>query len=708
MAIEALKEQTISGSLIDVVAGTLLTGSRDHIARPSNWATDADWVRQSFIINTGSDGKPFLEKVDRQNRSFSSADIKWTDTSLGGNDWINPPPAFTRYADPPSRGVVPTATDELTLGPATGHIGMGPYYSEAIDDNAQVIHVRFGVAQFNSLTQFFTGFYSSAAGSAARTGRFTDGFINSFLRTATKVLSMALVPLVILPVAFLMMGQAARYMFNWPTSSFYNVKPSMPLYWNAVTSLVNQIGTNMGVITYVEERQGRQVMGTDYNFTSREVSVFNVLTDGALNRNGAIDVFKIVNRSKRMAMNYETMRARLIEQARPTGDTEVDNAMFAGIVQRSLSAAVTGGSMPYQNQSPSIESLLIRWIEQATAWSRPKNDENADSAKNIESDLRQSTDSSGKTYAKSPSVTDSFLNYFIADLADGSDWASFRVDYTGPVSESFSSNTAESSLGQKINSFTSSNHDIRMNFSGAVESIPGLSTVLDGVKTVLGTAAATLHLEGLAAVAGSSFVNIPQHWESSIAKLPSANYTIQLVSPYGNMISQMFNIYIPLAMLLAGALPLSTGKQSHTSPFLCELHDQGRVMGRTMIIDNLTITRGTGNMGFNNEGRAMAIEVGISFKDLSSIMALPIQPGFSEQPLAGLFDSENSFSDYLMSLAGMSLKDTIYRIPMLRYQARRTMANFEVFTSTASIANMVAGWPGVNALSGIMRGTTRE
>ena len=707
MAIEALKQPTITGSLIEQLAGQLLTGSKELVARPTDWKKDASWVRQSFIVNTGVDGKPLLDKVDRQNRTFSSADLKFTDSSLGGNTCINPPPQFTRYADPPSAGIVPYAKSDLSLGPAVEHIGMGPYYSEAINDNSQVIHVRFGVAQFNSLTQFFTGFYSSAAGSAARTGRFTEGFINGFLRTATNILSMALVPLVILPVAFLMMGQAARYFFNWPTSSFYNVKPSMPLYWNAVTSLVNQLGTNMGVITYAEERQGRQIMGQDYNFTPREMSVFNVLTDGAIDRHGAIDVFKIANRAKRMEMKYETMRAKLIENARFTGDDETDQAIFAGVVRRSMSPAVLTGSIPHETLKPSIESLLLRYIDQASIFSRPKGTTDSGDAKGVETDIRQATDETGTTYSKPASVTDSFLNYFIADLADGSDWASFRVDYTGPVSESFSSNTAESSLAQKINSYSSSAHDIRMNFSGAIESIPGAATVLDGVKTVLGTAMSTLHLEGLAAAAGSSFVNIPHHWESSVAKLPTANYTIQLVSPYGNMISQMFNIYIPLAMLLAGALPLSTGKQSHTSPFLCELHDQGRVLSRCAIIDSLSITRGTGNMGFNNEGRAMAIEVSLSFKDLSSIMALPIQPGFSEQPLAGLFDAENSFSDYLMSLSAMQLKDTIYRIPMLRYQARRTMANLSVFTSSASIANMVAGWPGVNALSGIMRGTSR-
>ena len=106
---------------------------------------DAQWVRQSFIVNVDD-----LDRVDQQNRTFSTANIKYTDTSPGGNFAINPPPQFTRYADPkPSPG-----------SRAVGSKGMGRYYSEAIDDSSQIIYMRFGVPQFNSLTTFFTGFYN--------------------------------------------------------------------------------------------------------------------------------------------------------------------------------------------------------------------------------------------------------------------------------------------------------------------------------------------------------------------------------------------------------------------------------------------------------------------------------------------------------------------------------------------------------------------
>ena len=51
---------------------------------------------------------------------------------------------------------------------------MGRYYSEAIDDHNQIIHMRFGVPKFNSMTTFFTSFYNSEASQLARTGRSTS------------------------------------------------------------------------------------------------------------------------------------------------------------------------------------------------------------------------------------------------------------------------------------------------------------------------------------------------------------------------------------------------------------------------------------------------------------------------------------------------------------------------------------------------------
>ncbi len=242
------------GSYIDGLAKDYLLTSAPGSENPVDSRRDDQWVRQSFIVTSDSLNKPFLDPVDVLNRKFSSASLKYTDSSLGGNTCINPPPQFTRYADIRDKGIRPNATD-VNLGYAYDDIGMGSYYSEAIDDNNQVIHMRFGVAQFNSLTQFFTGFYSSDAGTAARQGRFTDGFVNSFLRVGGTVLAAALAPLAIIPVAILMFGQGVRFFMNWPSSKFYTLKPSMPLYWNAVTSMVNQIGSNQGLITFMEEEE---------------------------------------------------------------------------------------------------------------------------------------------------------------------------------------------------------------------------------------------------------------------------------------------------------------------------------------------------------------------------------------------------------------------------------------------------------------------
>ena len=54
---------------------------------------------------------------------------------------------------------------------------------------------------------------------------------------------------------------------------------------------------------------------------------------------------------------------------------------------------------------------------------------------------------------------------------------------------------------------------------------------------------------------------------------------------------------VPLSMLLAGALPKSTGKHSYDAPFLVEIYDKGKAQTRLGIIDSISITRGVGRLG---------------------------------------------------------------------------------------------------------------
>src|SRR5690554_4414842 len=96
---------------------------------------DERWVRRAFLVSDKN-----LSRLDHRNSMWSDAEFKFVDMTLGGNYAINPPPQFTRFCDVP----LPSRTK------VNGH-GIGPYYSEAIDDTSQIVHFRMGEARFNNL-----------------------------------------------------------------------------------------------------------------------------------------------------------------------------------------------------------------------------------------------------------------------------------------------------------------------------------------------------------------------------------------------------------------------------------------------------------------------------------------------------------------------------------------------------------------------------
>jgi len=249
-----------------------------------------------------------------------------------------------------------------------------------------------------------------------------------------------------------------------------------------------------------------------------------------------------------------------------------------------------------------------------------------------------------------------------AIFKDGAEFATFRVDHTGSVEESFQSSTGETDIAQKFNSASAQGRAAKFSlFGGNIDGGPidavknGLGSIIEGGISGIPFIGSTI-MPALKAGAGAAYADIPEYWQNSSASMPRMSYTMQLVAPYGNPLSQMINIYIPLCMILAGALPLSTGKQSYTSPFLCQVFDQGRCQTRLGIIDSLQITRGVSNLGFNKKKQAMAIDVSFTVKDLSTVLHMPIATGFALDPLEGIFDEDTIFTDYISVLASNNLR----------------------------------------------------
>jgi hypothetical protein len=671
---------------------------------------DQHWVRQAFLVTSDD-----LEATDIQNRTFTTASVKYTDTTPGGNIAINPPAQFTRYADIRAPGRF-----SGNMGIQDGSKGMGRYYSEAIDDNAQVIHLRFGVPQFAPMSTFFTGFYNTGAGQMARTGRATSSFY-MVGRAAGFIVSIMSWKL----LAVHLIGLGARFLMQKPSSKFYYMKPAMPLYWNAVTTMVNHLAVNRGIIPRVGAPDQINLNGNPAG-TQEGIAQLHALLPDVFKKNGGIDVYALANRAKRLERKHMAAKERATANAPPEGYTvEQISKIMQGVESQVLQDSVP--ALVGDNESNYGDSYMGKWL--ASNPSKPAGSDGTDTSSITEAVLDTQT------------AGESFFNFLKAELDDGGAFASFRVNSTGPVTESFSNTVGESDISSKINGMSASARNTKFNFGGGnlVGGVAGaaIGGVVNAAKDFVAGIGDSLEISGLAALAGAAFVDIPKHWQSSAANLPHASYTIELRSPYGNAISQLLNLDIPLAMLLAGVLPLSTGKQSYTSPFLVELFDKGRCQTRLGMIDSMTITRGQGNLGFNNEGHAMGIDVTFSIVDMSSILHMPITEGFSLGTAAiagtaavvggvaggpvgaaalggaalaagsGVFDEDTSFSDYMAILAGMGVADQIYQFRKLMLNITRAQAGWDSYTDPSRFASFAADTLPGRLVSAFYKGTPR-
>ena len=132
---------------------------------------DEDWVNNKFMVGLNE-----LEGVYKTNAYWSTANFKFVDTTLGGHIAINPRPQFTRYADVRAGNRIYNNPQALTLETRSLGIGIGRYYSEAIDDNAETVYLQFGVPKFNSLINFFTRAISYEDAYIATHGRYPVGY----------------------------------------------------------------------------------------------------------------------------------------------------------------------------------------------------------------------------------------------------------------------------------------------------------------------------------------------------------------------------------------------------------------------------------------------------------------------------------------------------------------------------------------------------
>ena len=677
---------------------------------------DSAWIRQSlFVPLRGANGLSNKSRAAEfpTGSQFSYATLAFSDTSLGGNRSINPRPQFTKFADP----VLPSLlarTNHFGNPSPTETMGMGRYYAEAIDQNAQRIFLQFGVPAYNSLTNFFTTFYDAGHSNMANSGEVGGSLLHTIGKYAGFITFWTLVPELCL--ANLLYGTAKKLIYSAnrrPMSKFYYMKPTMMLYWSTVTTIVNALSVNMklvqGITVGMATRPSVETGSTDQTgntlsidsvkggISPKDIEVLSkILPDIYLNGNGGIDIRAVANRYERLANAHEKKFNEIRETT--STDEEAAAAIKAYLETSSKSGDLTTlqSINEYANNYAKSASGKGKYLLDKMHTDLPV----AKGAAATDTSVQDGIDNANKQASIAAGNSSiwtglaqhikEYAAYTIAELRDGSAFVSFIVEWESHVSESFNNSTRESDIAAKMNETSRSARSKLFDFAngnvgdGIVADT--IESVIKGVGEVISGVAESVNFSGLAMLGGKAFADIPEFWDSSSTSLPSSNYEIQLRSPYGNPISILTNILVPTAMLIAGAAPRSAGRNAYTGPFLCKLWQKGRTQIQLGMITSLNITRGTGNVGWNIQHQPIGIDINLSITNLSKMLYVPITTELSASDLLGLtiFDEDTNFTDYMAVLGSLGLAEQYYASSRWRLRANFKYTQFKSFLTVES------------------------
>lgn len=707
--------------------------------KTTNKFTDKDWVRELFVV-----GQDQLDGLSLDERNWSTSDYKFNDTGMGGSIVINPLPQPSPWTDPITNPVFIKYNRD----------GMGQYFSETFDDNYRIVTFRFGTMAFTSFLGFLFNMYHPGAAALVNKGR-----VHEIIFQIGRIIGFG-ASLVAWPLhAMALLGQAVMFMSRKPTSRYAYLKPGMTQYWGAAQTLLNHFMVNLGLTGnakewkdysasdtgiesfYAPDTNERKAAAKAFPDLYGENSVQKFINDTP---GSYLDIIAVANRGQRLAIERRKTVEKFIGEggnllgmleAMYRGQKSHAGASLAklyslwknasiynpdsatgGVVGSSIGVGLGLGEQA-QQQAPTTDENGNPVPAPPPAPEQTPSTEGANAPSAVTNDSADAPGVSELDGNTSPGLAD----YFLAEMEEGSAFVSFRVDDTGPVSETFSNSYRASELAEKINSTAASARSTYFNLAGGnigdsavaniVESVVGgLKSLAEGVVTGIG-------LEGLLIAGGGGMVTMPKYWESSEVSLPKASYSFTLTSRYANRRSALQDIYMPLACILAGAMSQAVGKHAYSAPFYCEFYDRGRMQSRFAAIDSLTITRGDGTVGFTPEGLLMSCTVSFTLAAMEEHVSMPLSEKFSftesltslmgaailkdtaakiaggglaTQLARGLFDDDNQLLDWLAVLTGMSLNEQYYIGAKLRRRIRQRQLDVTAAFSTPAMASFLS------------------
>lgn len=228
----------------------------------------------------------------------------------------------------------------------------------------------------------------------------------------------------------------------------------------------------------------------------------------------------------------------------------------------------------------------------------------------------------------------------------------FEETFTNRARESSIASTIDavnSGIGQELAFITNSDTDLGLlddvtKFLGnTVET--AASYVAGLMKPVTGGFVSNLVNGAMASVKGQKMI-YPKIYEGSEATR-NYNFTVRLVSPYGDTYNYYMNIIVPLMHLIALVAPRMVTSNTVASPYLVQAFIPGMCTCNLGIVTNMTITKNPNSDRVSVHGFPLEVEVKFTIEELYN--SLGISP--SNDPAAFLFNE--TLNDYMANLGGL-------------------------------------------------------
>ena len=546
------------------------------------------------------------------------------DTCVGGNDAINCVWQFGRDDD---------IMHPMLRSRPDQPVGEGRVYASTTDLNQSVAYFSFGVPKYTPLADFYATAFNKDMIEANATGITSSNSGYSIARVIGQTATL-LFALPVVGVSWF--AKSVDRLTDLPINRLYDLRLTMQEYYAYVDRILAEWLVDVGI--YANGSNKGEPSGAIWGNSNLTA---NMNTVPVAMRATGLSIWDIMSR-----------------KAKNVGFNDLARNGTSAYAHLTESSTVTDHpTEPTTDDQDNSDSVLYKDLEKMSTLSAYLSSTDTEGQKKLENEYNS-------IFAKWSGWVGGLVDVMKDTALGATMYVGFRVEKSTDASESFSNSTKTNPLTDTINNAVSSTMTKAqiggVGAGGDGVGIDIIDNALGGLSNFIKGAADMFGVGGAAeAMISGAFVDAPEMYaSSSFSKSHSLNF--QLRAPYGTITSIYQSIMVPLALLLAGALPRAAGKNSYMSPFLCRVYCKGLFSVPLGLIESISIKRGSSEFGWTYNNLPTCVDVSISIKDLSPAMYMTITDNtivgdIIDKGLSSIYGPGNSFNEYLLTLAGVGM-----------------------------------------------------